>query len=491
MDKSRQEILEWHDRLVAMLPSVRKWLHEQFPDVLGVDVGIKESHGELTNVLAFRVHVRRKKSMGELRPEEVIPNEIRGVPTDILVVKDAEPETDLLTGGIQIEGSGGIGTLGCFVTLDTDPVADKKIYILSNHHVLMGSSGAAGDKICHPSKCMSPCCHCNDVAELVAASAGAPGSAGNLIDAGYARILDQGTGVTNSHFFSNTIEGIGPVFGSTAAVPFDIIRKHGRTTGLTYGIVVSVTFPFALTVEEGQPTAGYINQMDINPVQPSTDWSEGGDSGSAVVNRFNQVVGLHFAGPRGGPEGRANNINNVLSTAAGGFGLTVLSSGTAGALPLSGVAVQDFPIVKPQNTFLILERALKSSEAGKCLYNAFRENRGEVMDLINDNREVKVAWHRYHGPAYLGHALKAARDSNYPFPMEIETYSLHHLLLKMSEVLERHGSRKLSKAVEDYSLVLFDFADQLQQEKDLLKALNKLGKCPVCGKVNALNHYGQ
>lgn len=51
------------------------------PGVTGVDIGRKIVNGEKTEQLAIRVYVRKK---GDCRPEDIIPETIRGVPTDVI-----------------------------------------------------------------------------------------------------------------------------------------------------------------------------------------------------------------------------------------------------------------------------------------------------------------------------------------------------------------------------------------------------------------------
>ena len=102
------------------------------PGVLGVGFGLKEVGDELTERRALRVYVDEKKPLSELAPDEVIPDEIEGVPTDVVRIprvvdhgtEDKARHSPLL-GGITITnnktdsaGQISLGTLGCFATID-------------------------------------------------------------------------------------------------------------------------------------------------------------------------------------------------------------------------------------------------------------------------------------------------------------------------------------------------------------------------------------
>jgi hypothetical protein len=67
------------------------------------------------------------------------------------------------------------------------------------------------------------------------------------------------------------------------------IRKSGRTTGLTAGEVTQVDVTVNVQYGAGR-TARFTDQLMTGPM------SQGGDSGSAVVDAENRLVGLLFAG---------------------------------------------------------------------------------------------------------------------------------------------------------------------------------------------------
>jgi len=52
-------------------------------NVLGVGVGFRERHGQLTDEVVLVVNVAHKVPRSQLRPDDVIPPAIEGVPVDV------------------------------------------------------------------------------------------------------------------------------------------------------------------------------------------------------------------------------------------------------------------------------------------------------------------------------------------------------------------------------------------------------------------------
>lgn len=484
---TRQERIELHDRLVVMLDGVRKELMSRFPEVVSVDLGLKERHGSLTEEFSWRVFVKEKRN--DLRPEEMIPREVAGLPTDVqqLQVDRLKAENDdssysTLSGGIQITGAGGIGTLGCFVTLG----ADTKVHLLSNYHVLMADSSSVGALIGQPdAACDLCCCKCCDVAVVVNGVQGTSGGPLNNVDAAVALLRGQTPGDTKVVPYSNSILEIGPIYGSGTVAVNDIVRKRGRTTGLTTGKVVSITASYPVVLDSST-TVTFTDLIDINPHGTSTSWIKGGDSGSAVINASGQVVGLNMSG--NDVSGRACKIANI-STRLGG--ITVLSTGTTGTVPNSSYGLMEASIAtaNPANFLRKIEDKLKQTEGGRQLLQVVREHRTEVIDLINDNREVKVAWNRFQGPAYVGHMAKNVTEPSHAIPSEIDGHTMQNLIIKMSDVLERNGSRKLADAVDQYSIMAIQFADQYNGFDTIDQLIERGLACPKCGNLKNQNPY--
>lgn len=494
MEMSRQERIELHDRYVAKLEGVRQSLMARFPEVLSVDLGLKRSHDKLTEQLSWRIFVKEKKRDADLAPEHRLPREIEGLPTDVHTREvgafDVDPIPDessysSLIGGIQISSSIGGGTLGCFVNV----VGDPKVYLMSNHHVLVGYEGSLGGLVGQPGMaCDLCCCKCCDVATVSAGSGMAvtpPVGVPNTVDAAIAVLKGQNPGDTTITPYTNSIVDIGPIFGSATAVFGDTVRKRGRTTLLTQGTVVSTTYSDTIPLDDTH-SAVFTDCVHIDPLAPTTKWRGKGDSGAAVVNSLGQVIGLHFFGL--GNSGSACKIANIASR----LNITVISTGTAGTVPHSGYVLEaPMPVAHPATFLQQIEQKIKGAAGGDKFLHAVHENRREVLDLINDHREVKVAWNRFQGPAFVGHLAKNVTEPAHRVPKEVNGYTLQHLLIKMSDVLERNGSRALARAVEEYSAVAFDFADQYEGFDSIDTLIQRANLCPNCGQPQTLNRHAE
>ncbi len=293
------------DAITALDSVRREWLRR--PGVTAVDVGFKISGDELTDKVALRVHVERKRPAASLATEDVFndpatgTDEVGGFEVDVVeaayspsgIVLDHEDvatveavdrksEVDPLIGGISC-GNPRItaGTLGAIV-FDR---ATCTPMILSNWHVLAGASAAApGESILQPGKFDGG----TDVVATLTRM-----QLDSAMDAAVAT-LDG----TRNH--SRDVLGIGTITGIESATLGMQVVKSGRTTDITEGVVDGVSM--SVSINYGDPgVVAFSNQVRIvpRPPWPAVDYevSKGGDSGSVWMNQANnKAIGLHFAG---------------------------------------------------------------------------------------------------------------------------------------------------------------------------------------------------
>lgn len=108
----------------------------------------------------------------------------------------------------------------------------------------------------------------------------------NRMDAALGRPIDP-------NMFSDEIAMIGRISGVRPATLGMQVRKHGRTTGLTQGMVtlLNATVDVSYNTSRGERVARFTNQII------ATGMSQPGDSGSLIVDATSQnAVGLLFAG---------------------------------------------------------------------------------------------------------------------------------------------------------------------------------------------------
>jgi hypothetical protein len=291
-------------------------------NVVGVGVGKKITKGQRTDQHCITVLVSQKLPLKALAAEDVVPKEVEGAPVDVIqvgTVRAFAGPTDKwrpAPGGVSI-GHYKItaGTLGAVVKSRTT----GKRMILSNNHVLANSNDSvAGDDILQPGPydggtvpqdviarldrfvtiqfqtAPSSCSFGNSLTGLLNSIAKGMGSsfrvqglqisaATNLVDAALALPLAD-------DLVKDEILEIGAVNGWTEEVEVGTaVKKSGRTTGLTEGTVEVLNATVNVQYGEGQ-IATFTGQYVAGPM------SQGGDSGSLVVDGQKRAVGLLFAG---------------------------------------------------------------------------------------------------------------------------------------------------------------------------------------------------
>jgi hypothetical protein len=302
--------------------------------VVATGVGYKVTRGVRTDTLAIVCSVTEKVALQRLQQQERVPAAIDGVPTDVVatgIIRAQEPRTGRhrpAPGGVSIAHRAvTAGTLGCLVK------RAGHVVILSNNHVLANSNDARrGDPILQPGPHDSgrfPDDHVADLEDFVPITfPGAPSesrlacglvaalNAGcrlirsatryrvvsreagdNRVDAAVARPLGPAL-VKGEILEIGTIAGLGR--GALGLA----IKKSGRTTGLTTGQITQVDVSVNVEYGAGR-VARFTDQLLAGPM------SQGGDSGSAVLDNDNRLVGLLFAGSENSTV--INRIEHVFS----------------------------------------------------------------------------------------------------------------------------------------------------------------------------------
>lgn len=287
--------------------------------VVAAGLGYKIRGTVPTNELSLVVSVTRKVPVSELSSDDLIPQAVSGLPTDVVEtgrIRAHMPEHVRLR---RRPGQPGMsvghreitaGTFGLLVQRQGEP------YILSNNHVLANNNAASiGDPIYQPGPADSGTaadqlatlaeyepldfgdnpgeCHVvrtlANLVNLIARLSGSnhrlepikqtPGL--NLMDAALA--LPDGPSLVLSE-----ILGIGIPTGITEPFLGQTVQKVGRTTSLTQGIVTQINA--TVNVDFAGRTARFSDQVF------ATAMSSPGDSGSAIMDMERQAVGLLFAG---------------------------------------------------------------------------------------------------------------------------------------------------------------------------------------------------
>lgn len=303
------------------------------PNVVATGVGYKVSNGVRTGEIGIVCSVTHKVPLSELRAHELVPKSVDGIPTDVVATGAFKTLAERAERYRPAPGGSSIGhrdisagTLGCIVYRDGEP------YILSNNHVLANENRAAiGDPILQPgpydggrlpedaiavladfiavrmAEEESGCIFARGSVAMLNWLAGVVGSharlravsterTDNLVDCALAKPLDPS-------YVSGEILDLGSIKGVGRAELGDVVIKSGRTTGLTRGEITQVDV--TADVAFGSTVARFTDQLMAGPM------SQGGDSGSAVLDDQNAIVGLLFAGSESST--LINRIDNVFS----------------------------------------------------------------------------------------------------------------------------------------------------------------------------------
>ena len=290
-------------------------------NVLATGIGYKTSAGQKTPNISIICSVEKKLPKSQLSGADLVPSQVDGVTTDVIESGRIRAFAHVTRqrpapGGISI-GHRDItaGTLGCVVKKNGQRV------ILSNNHVLANSNAASiGDAILQPGPhdggkfpddhianllefipislsggidLPSDCPIGNSFASLLNLFAAATGSRtrlqavriqaeDNLVDAAIAKPL-------NDADVSDDILDIGAIAGMVPAELGMAVQKSGRTTEYTTGTIDQVDVTVNVQYGGGQ-IGRFTDQLLAGPM------SQGGDSGSAVLDNNKNLVGLLFAG---------------------------------------------------------------------------------------------------------------------------------------------------------------------------------------------------
>ncbi len=267
-----------------------QWL--RYNGIQGLSIGYKETAHQKSDVVCLKLLVEKKKPKGKLR--NPAPQSIqsldgkREIPVDVEEVGRLMAHNGTLFPGASIAHERrNAGTLGIVVNQRNTP---ERKYLLSCRHVIAPFNLESLNRdVCHPAPQDGGNSAIHKVAEYVAAfprffdEQGFP----NLADAALARLSD---GIA----WRNDIPVIGQISGIANNIKVgDYVRIYGRTSGYSIGQILhdSANIYLGFYRQDGSWfRLGFYNQIECSP------YAKGGDSGAAVVDAQNRLVGLHIGG---------------------------------------------------------------------------------------------------------------------------------------------------------------------------------------------------
>ena len=280
-------------------------------DVVGVDVGWRHTKGEFDeDQLCVRIHVREKFDLDLLNKRERIPDEIDGVPTDVIEApwlpsqggsfqfnpERVKPQTTVQPGlSVGVKG-GDSGTLGM---LAVDSTTGASCWVVSDH--VLHPHGDGGDGLLlqpGPSDAFP------DARFLIGRASRRHRALGvALADAESIRPVD-----------ATLFAGPGPIVGTRSPRIGETLTKGGRTTDVTQGVVHGIGWFF-------QTSAGFTLVTVGGGV--AEEISAGGDSGAIWCDDDMVGVGMQNWGEPDGMPDTEWALATDLSAAAAGLGFSL------------------------------------------------------------------------------------------------------------------------------------------------------------------------
>jgi hypothetical protein len=258
-------------------------------DILGVGYGTKLVNGTPSeNRPAIRVYVPTKKPRRDLRPCEIVPATINGLPTDVVELGEITQATSIKCGSRIGSSCGGVGTLGCLVERPHDI---GRRFLLSCSHVLANCPEPKRGEVIF--SLMDS--QANEVGLPIASLEDwtVPGEL-DSVDAAIAELIDP-------QRVSPEILQIGQIAIPTVEPKRDqFVAKYGSTTGHTLGVFQDITATIKVKYATPRPsTVLFHDELGIGGVR-SACFADHGDSGSLVLEALRRnPLGMVFAVGRG------------------------------------------------------------------------------------------------------------------------------------------------------------------------------------------------
>jgi hypothetical protein len=444
----------------------------KLPEVHSVGLGGRMRNGQPTGELVLKVFVSTKRDPSSLSPSELVPKEFEGIPTDVMEGPEPHPaaapagavlggpySVDVgrqrpLRGGMQLAGEHcvGKGTIGFFARID-EPT--PRIVAVTAHHALFSNAAAEEPnmRVGSPTADDSVSDCCRDIFGSFL-----KGYRDASMDIAIIKVEAKQT-------YYPQIEDIGVVNGqhditaAEAATTTFPVRKRGRTTRVTGGTVQGI----GVTHVSGTPA----NYMVIKPnasASGTATFADWGDSGAAIVNDANDIVGVLFGMSSltaGQPEagwGFAWAIADVFARfMADGIelgvaaGTTLNEERTVLVSPFDAVAgAQPRVVSEPMQVARKLETDLSHSELGRLVTALWVRHLEELRTLVNGNVRVATKWKRTGGAALLQHALRSAYSPDVPVPYTIDGRATDECLRDVLDLFEKYGSYGLKHDIGAY-----------------------------------------
>ena len=323
---------------------------------------MKSVAGETTPTFAIVVHTTKKKPLEEVPQAERIPAQLGAFPTDVVESDPPVPAAvDRLEGGATVAVGVSEGALGCMVSDN----ADSTPYLLSNAHVLQGiGSTVYIDKA--------------DVSHRVGKTKNSVNN--DKVDAAIATI-----GQTP---YLCAIANIGDVMGTGPVSLGADVRKMGKSTGLTNGVIAQLNYQGLPA--KGQPTQ---EQVLIYPTWNTKDdkFADLGDSGSVIVDQNGFVLALLWA---------ITVVNDGRKMTCG-VACTIQNVEEALKVAVATAVGANAPQPHSETFSSRLEALCGANSCTQHYYQAYVRHRDQIQHLFHENARLYRIWRNIPQEAFV------------------------------------------------------------------------------------------
>lgn len=290
-------------------------------NVIGVAIGKKWSNGKPTDQDALLILVSQKVPKTSLHKKDLIESSIDGVITDVVgklgrfsklpYTRKERPISPGISCGHMLTTAGTIG--GLF----TD--RDNNIVILSNNHVLAAENkGIRGHIAVQPGVYDGGTV--GDRIGLLKYYRPLVSSRGQSFDAyrwreiyGYNLEDSAIATIDNPNLITDSIKEIGQINDfKDNPILNESVQKTGRTTGRTVGTIVGLNADLLVRYDLGT--------IRFKDCILTTNMSQGGDSGSLLLDSNKNAIGLLFAGSN------TITVYNPIKYPRASYGLSIYKS---------------------------------------------------------------------------------------------------------------------------------------------------------------------
>jgi hypothetical protein len=279
------------------------------------------------------------------------------------------------------------------------------------------------------------------------------------------------------------VRGIHDITTETSGYP---LQKRGQTTQRTHGTLLALDVDGDTTNDDpNQPPTWHLYGRHFTgafTIQPNAGlFADHGDSGSAVLNNNQEVVGILFgASPTAST---ATPIQQILS-AFPALNLSIETATTPGVDKTVPAAAAQSALIEPQNAPVSapdfsssmlqrlseVQKEVGETPAGMRYRELIERHFREAQTLVNKNRRVATMWHRNGGPEIVRGIVRMTQSANETLPAEINGKPLSESLTAIQHIFTRYGSPQFSADLQEYGPPLAQLAGlTYQQALDALR----------------------